>query len=74
MASVHIPYTVERDENGWWSAHAMLTWKDGGRGGANGQGNTEDEAIADLHEALEGVLEVYGLPQQAVRPMILDVA
>jgi hypothetical protein len=74
MASVHIPYTVERDENGWWSAHAMLTWQGGGRGGANGQGRTEDEAIADLHEALEGVLEVYGLRQQAVRPMILDVA
>jgi predicted RNA binding protein YcfA (HicA-like mRNA interferase family) len=34
MATVHVPYTVERDEDGVWCAHAWL----GASGGANGNG------------------------------------
>ena len=32
---VHVPYTVEQDETGWWCAHAPLPG-----GGANGEGQT----------------------------------
>jgi len=34
MTTVHLPYTVEQDEDGVWSAHAWL----GSSGGANGNG------------------------------------
>ena len=40
--TVHVPYTLERDEDGVWCAHAWL----GSSGGANGNGATPDEAIA----------------------------
>ena len=46
---VHVPYTVEQDETGWWLAHASLPG-----GGANGEGQTPEEAVADLREALDG--------------------
>jgi len=34
---------------GWWVAHAPLPG-----GGANGEGQTAEEAVADLREALDG--------------------
>ena len=46
---VHVPYTVEQDETGWWCAHAPLPG-----GGANGEGQTPEEAVADLRQALDG--------------------
>ncbi len=46
---VHVPYTVEQKETGWWSAHASLPG-----GGANGEGQTAEEAVADLREAFDG--------------------
>ena len=48
--SVHVPYTVEQDEDRVWCAHAQL--RPGV--GANGEGETEEAAIADLREALIG--------------------
>ena len=33
---MHVPYTVEQDETGWWSAHASLPG-----GGANGEGRLQ---------------------------------
>ncbi|HEY4465526.1 MAG TPA: hypothetical protein VGN41_22895 [Streptosporangiaceae bacterium] len=48
-----MPYTIERDEDGVWCAHAWM----GSSGGANGNGLTREEAIADLREAVQMVLE-----------------
>jgi predicted RNase H-like HicB family nuclease len=56
---VHVPYTVEEDEGGWWSAHASLPG-----GGANGEGRTADEAVADLREALDGWFAEFGVPDE----------
>jgi predicted RNase H-like HicB family nuclease len=51
--TVHVPYTLEQDEDGIWCAHAWL----GSSGGANGNGATPDEAIADLREAVQMVID-----------------
>jgi predicted RNase H-like HicB family nuclease len=56
---VHVPYTVEQDETGWWSAHASLPG-----GGANGEGQTAEEAVADLREALDGWFAEFGVPDE----------
>jgi predicted RNase H-like HicB family nuclease len=56
---VHVPYTVDQDETGWFCAHAALLG-----GGANGEGRTPDEAIADLRQALEGWFAEFGLPDE----------
>ncbi len=56
---VHVPYTVELDETGWWAAHASLPG-----GGANGEGQTPEEAIADLREALDGWFAEFGVPDE----------
>jgi len=56
---VHVPYTVEQDETGWWSAHASLPG-----GGANGEGQTPEEAVADLREALDGWFAEFGVPDE----------
>ena len=61
MATVHIPYTVERDEDGAWCAHAVFVTADV-HGGANGAGDTQESAITDLHEALAAMVEEFGLP------------
>ena len=45
--AVHVPYTVEQDEDGVWCAHAQL--RPGV--GANGEGDTPEAAIEDLREA-----------------------
>jgi len=55
----HVPYTVEQDETGWWSAHASLPG-----GGANGEGQTPEEAVADLREALDGWFAEFGVPDE----------
>lgn len=73
MTTVHIPYTIGQDEDGAWCAHATFV-TDEVHGGVNGSGDTKDEAIADLHEALKASVESFGLPHSAVAPMILDVA
>jgi predicted RNase H-like HicB family nuclease len=70
MATVHVTYTVERDEDGVWCAHAWL----GASGRANGNGATPEEAIADLREAVEMVLVEDGVPEQLARTLDLEVA
>jgi len=70
MATVHVPYTVEQDEDGVWCAHAWL----GSSGGANGNGATAEEAFADLREAVRMVIEEDGVPAQLERSLDLDVA
>ncbi len=56
---VHVPYTVEQDETGWWCAHAPLPG-----GGANGEGQTPEEAVADLRQALDGWFAEFGVPEE----------
>lgn len=58
--TVHVPYVVERDDDGVWCAHAQL--RPGV--GAHGQGDTEAAAIADLREALTGLIESFGVPDE----------
>jgi predicted RNase H-like HicB family nuclease len=50
--AVHVPYTVEQDEDGVFCAHAQL--RPGV--GANGEGDTAEAAAADLRDALEGLI------------------
>ena len=47
--AVHVPYTVEQDEDGIWCARAQL--RPGV--GANGEGDAAEAAVADLREALK---------------------
>ncbi|MFL6071996.1 MAG: type II toxin-antitoxin system HicB family antitoxin [Mycobacteriales bacterium] len=52
--------TVEQDEDGVWCASADMP----PRGGANGYGDTREDAIADLREALAGWLSAFGVPDE----------
>jgi predicted RNase H-like HicB family nuclease len=45
---IHLPYTLDQDEDGVWCASAQLRTGVG----AVGDGGTPDEAVADLREAL----------------------
>ncbi len=65
---VHVPYTVGQDEDGVWCAHAWL----GPSGGANGNGATLAEAVADLREAVAMVLDEDGAPE--LQTLDLEVA
>ena len=65
---VHLPYTVEQDEDGVWCAAAQL--RPGV--GAVGDGPTPDAAIADLRSALELLLAEIGPPDELT--LTLDVA
>jgi len=67
---VHVPYTLEQDEDGIWCAHAWL----GSSGGANGNGGTLEAAVADLREAVQMVLDEDGIPEQLARTLDLEVA
>jgi predicted RNase H-like HicB family nuclease len=66
--TVHVPYTVEEDEDGVWCAHAQL--RPGV--GANGEGATAGSAIADLSEALTGLVAEFGVPDELT--LTVDVA
>jgi hypothetical protein len=56
--AVHLPYTVEQDEDSVWCAHAQL--RPGV--GAHGEGDSCELAIADLREALIGLIAEFGVP------------
>jgi predicted RNase H-like HicB family nuclease len=60
---IHMPYTLEQDEDGVWCASAQL--RPGV--GAVGDGATADEAIADLRDALTALIEEVGVPQERSR-------
>ena len=57
---VHVPYTIEQDEDGVWCAHAQLR----PRVGAHGEGDTPEEALDDLRQALRGLIAEFGVPQE----------
>jgi predicted RNase H-like HicB family nuclease len=65
---IHVPYTLEQDEDGIWCASAQL--RPGV--GAVGDGATAAEAIADLREALTALIEEVGAPPELT--LTLDVA
>jgi predicted RNase H-like HicB family nuclease len=58
--SVHVPYVIEQDEDGVWCAHAQLQPGVGG----HGEGETAEAAIADLREALAGLIAEFGVPHE----------
>jgi hypothetical protein len=66
--AVHVPYTVEQDEDGIWCAHAKL--RPGV--GANGEGGYPDTAIADLRMALDALIVEFGAPDELT--LTVDVA
>ncbi len=66
---LHVPYTLEQDEDGIWCAHAWL----GSSGGANGNGQTPDEAVGDLREAVQMVIDEDGVPEQLARSLDVPV-
>lgn len=66
--AVHVPYAVEQDEDGVWSAHAQL--RPGV--GAHGEGDSAEAAVADLREALEGLIAEFGPPDELI--VTVDVA
>jgi len=57
---VHVPYTLEQDEDGVWCASALV--RPGA--GAVGDGATREEALADLREALIALLAEIGAPDE----------
>ncbi len=65
---IHVPYTLEQDEDGIWCASAQL--RPGV--GAVGDGSTAEEAIADLRDALTVLIEEVGAPPELT--LTLDVA
>lgn len=66
--AVHVPYTIEQDEDDVWCAHAQL--RPGV--GANGEGDTADAAVADLREALGALITEFGAPDELT--VMVDVA
>jgi predicted RNase H-like HicB family nuclease len=66
--AVHVPFTIEQDEDGVWCAHAQL--RPGV--GANGEGHSREAAIAALREALEGLTAEFGPPEELT--LTVDVA
>lgn len=58
--SVHVLYTIEQDEDGVWCAHAQL--RPGV--GAHGEGGSAEAAVADLREALAGLIAEFGVPDE----------
>jgi hypothetical protein len=54
---VHVPYTVDQDEDSVWCAHAQL--RPGV--GANGEGDSPEAPVADLREALAGLIAEFGV-------------
>jgi predicted RNase H-like HicB family nuclease len=55
-----VTYTIEQDEDGVWCATSIL--RPGV--GAVGEGSTQEEAIADLRNALEALLDVVESPHE----------
>jgi predicted RNase H-like HicB family nuclease len=56
---IHLPYTLEQDEDGVWCASAQL--RPGV--GAVGDGATPEEALADLRGAAALLIEEVGAPR-----------
>ncbi|MHB8342470.1 MAG: type II toxin-antitoxin system HicB family antitoxin [Mycobacteriales bacterium] len=66
--AVHVPCSIERDEDGMWCASAQLRIAVG----AVGDGETQEAAVADLREALAALIAEVGAPPELT--VTLDVA
>lgn len=64
--TVHVPYDIAQDEDGVWCARAVLKPD----AYAYGDGDTREAALADLREALMGLVEEVGPPDE----LTLEVA
>jgi predicted RNase H-like HicB family nuclease len=60
VRTVHVPYTLEQDEDGVWCASAQL--RPGV--GAVGDGATREAALDDLREALQALIAQVGVPDE----------
>lgn len=58
--TIHVAYTVERDEDGEWCARAEL------HPGvvAYGDGDTRQAALDELREGIIGLVEEFGAPEE----------
>jgi predicted RNase H-like HicB family nuclease len=65
---VHVPYSVEQDEDGDW--HASAYPRPGAA--AFGEGSTQEAAIADLRVGLKLLIEEVGIPDELT--LTLNVA
>jgi predicted RNase H-like HicB family nuclease len=66
--TVHVPYTIEQDEDGVWCASAQLR-----QGvGAVGDGETREAALDDLRDALQALIAEVGIPDELT--LTLNVA
>jgi len=66
--AVHVAYIFEQGEGGVWCAHAQL--RPGV--GAHGEGDSAEAAVADLTEALEGLITEFGAQDELT--VTVDVA
>jgi len=57
---VHVPYTLDQDEDGVWCASALI--RPGV--GAAGDGATLEEALDDLREGLAALIAEIGVPDE----------
>jgi hypothetical protein len=62
------PRPTPSDEDGVWCAHAQLRPSVG----ANGEGATREATVADLREALVGLIAEFGAPEELT--LTVDVA
>jgi len=68
VRTVHVPYTLEQDEDGVWCASAQL--RPGV--GAVGDGETREAALDDLRDALQALIAEVGIPEELT--LTLNVA
>ncbi|MGH3419965.1 MAG: type II toxin-antitoxin system HicB family antitoxin [Streptosporangiaceae bacterium] len=68
VRTVHVPYTLEQDEDGVWCASAQLRLGVG----AVGDGETREAALDDLREALQALIAEVGIPDELT--LTLNVA
>ncbi|MFF0342220.1 type II toxin-antitoxin system HicB family antitoxin [Kribbella sp. NPDC004875] len=59
---LHVPYVVEQDDDGIWTAEAALTPDSF----LHANGRTREAALEDLREAILEAVNDAGLPEQLV--------
>jgi len=70
VRTVHVPYTLEQDEDGVWCASAQLRLGVG----AVGDGETREAALDDLREALQALIAEVGIPDELTLTLMLPNA
>ena len=70
VREVHVPVTVEQDEDGVRCAHARLR----SAGGANAYGDTREKARASLGNAVQMVFDEDRVPPELAETLNLEMA